>query len=151
MKIRRAYGIPSRIVQSISDLDDNTSAKVLTPDGETDTFPILAGVQQGDTLAPYLFIVILDYALRRVITGKEEKLGFTITPGKSRRVKPVTQTDFDYADDIALVSDSVEKTQALLLSVESECQKMGLQLNAKKAEASTRRPRSHPKMASYSQ
>ena len=119
----------------MSDVYDNTSAKVLTPDGETDTFPILAGVLQGDTLAPYLFIIFLDYALRRAIIGKEEQFGFTITPGKSRRVRPVIQTDFDFADDIALVSDSIEK--ALLLSVEGECQKMRLQLNAKKTEVMT--------------
>ena len=37
---------------SQSDVYDNTLAKVLTPDGDTDTFPILAGVLQGDTLAP---------------------------------------------------------------------------------------------------
>ena len=47
------------------------------------------------------------------------------------------QTDLDFADDIALVSDSVEKAQALLLSVEGEWQKMGLQLNAKKTEVMT--------------
>ena len=137
MNILRAYRIPARIVQSISDVYDNTSAKILTPDGETGTFPILAGVLHGDTLAPYLFIIVLDYALRRAITGKEEQLGFTITPGKSRRVRPVIQTDFNFADDIALVSDSIEKAQALLLSVEGECQKMGLRLNAKKTEVMT--------------
>ena len=87
MKILRGYGIPAHIVQSISDVYDNTSAKVLTPDGETDTFPILAGVLQVGTFAPYLFIIALDYALHHVITGKEEQLGFTITPGKSRRVR----------------------------------------------------------------
>ena len=54
MTILRGYGIPARIVQSISDVYDNTSAKVLTPDGETDTFPILAGVLQGDNLASSL-------------------------------------------------------------------------------------------------
>ena len=47
------------------------------------------------------------------------------------------QTDVDVADDIALVSDSVRKAQALLLSVEGECQKVGLQLNAKKTEEMT--------------
>ena len=47
------------------------------------------------------------------------------------------QIDFDFADDIALVSDSVEKVQALLFSVEGECQKMGLELNAKKTEVMT--------------
>ena len=118
MKIVRAYRIPARIVQSISNVYSRRCPAGRHP-------------------CPYLFIIVLDYALRRAITGKEEQLGFTITPGKSRRVRPVIQTDFDFADDIALVSDSVEKAQALLLSVEGECQKMGLQLNAKKTEVMT--------------
>ena len=33
--------------------------------GETELFDILAGVLQGDTLAPYLFIIALDYALEK--------------------------------------------------------------------------------------
>ena len=114
MNILRVYGIPEGTVQSISGVYDNTSAKVLTPDGKTDTFPILAGVLEGDTLAPYLFIIVLDYVLRRAITGKEELSGFTITQGHH------------FVDDIVLVSDSVEKAQALLFSVEGDCQKMGL-------------------------
>jgi len=32
--------------------------------GETDFFQIVAGVLQGDTLAPFLSVVALDYALR---------------------------------------------------------------------------------------
>ena len=32
----------------------NTKVKVCSMDGETDYFDILAGVLQGDTLAPYL-------------------------------------------------------------------------------------------------
>ena len=42
----------------------NTNAKVLTPDEETEQFDILAGVLQGDTLAPFLFILVIDYVLR---------------------------------------------------------------------------------------
>ena len=53
MKILRAYGIPEVLVNAISVLYEDTKAKVLTPDGETDLFTILAGVLQGDTLAPY--------------------------------------------------------------------------------------------------
>ena len=81
------------------------------------------------------FSVLLCY--RKTRHGEKEQLGFTINPGKSRRVRPVIQTDFAFVDDIALGSDSVEKAQALLLSVEGECQKMGLQLNAKKTEVMT--------------
>ena len=41
-------------------------------------------------------------------------------------------TGLDYADDISLFSNHMEQAQELLSSVESECTKVGLQLNAKK-------------------
>ena len=37
--------------------------KVHSPDGDTDFFDIVAGVLLEDTLAPYLFIICLDYVL----------------------------------------------------------------------------------------
>jgi len=89
-------------------------------------FPLLAGVLRGDTLAPYLFIIALDYALRREINGKKEQLGFTVIPRKSRRVDPTMKTDFDFADDIALVSNLVEQAQEMLHRVEAECRNVGL-------------------------
>ena len=111
---------------------EHTYAKVCTPDGETELFEIFAGVLQGDTLAPFLFIIALDYALRQAITGKEEELGFTLTPRQSRRIPVKVVTDLDFADDIALVSDTASKAQQLLRAVECECNKIGLNLNAKK-------------------
>ena len=39
----------------------------VTPDGDTEYFDIVAGVLQVDTLAPYLFIICLDYVLRTSI------------------------------------------------------------------------------------
>ena len=41
---------------------ENTEAKVLTPNCETNSFHINSGVLQRDTLAPFLFIIVLDYA-----------------------------------------------------------------------------------------
>ena len=118
MKILRAYGIPAKIVQSISDMYSNTSAKVISLDGETDTFNIQAVLLQGGTLAPYLFVIALDYAQRKAIYGREEELGFTIHPRRSRRVGSVTIADLDFADDIALTSDTVKQAQDLLISLE---------------------------------
>ena len=40
-----------------------TKVKVRSPDGDTDNFDIFTDVLQGDTLAPYLFIICLDYVL----------------------------------------------------------------------------------------
>ena len=134
IKILRAYGVPEKVIQAVAAGYAKTRAKVLSPDGETEYFDILAGVLQGDTLAPYLFILTLDYSLRRAICGREEELGFTLIPRKSRRVEPVMATDFDFADDIGLISDTAAKARGLLLAVESECRKIGLQLNSKKTK-----------------
>ena len=49
MEILKAYVIPTKIVDSISLLYQDTEAHVMTPDEDTDSFKILAGVLQGDT------------------------------------------------------------------------------------------------------
>ena len=112
----------------------NTKAQVLTLDGETEQFEITTGVMQGDTLAPFLFIIVLDYALREALNGCEEQLEFTISPRRSKRQSAVRLTDLDFADDIALLSDKIEQAQIILSRVQRECQKVGLALNAKKTK-----------------
>ena len=76
------------------------------------------GVLQGDTLAPYLFVVVLDFALRMAIDGKEEELGFQLEKRRCRRVGPEVVTDLDFADDIALLSEEIEQAQEPLSRVE---------------------------------
>ena len=53
-EILELYGIPSEIINAIKVLYSNTKSTTLTPDGETEHFDILAGILQGDTLAPFL-------------------------------------------------------------------------------------------------
>ena len=56
-QILLAYGLPKETVAAITILYRNTKVKVRSPDGDTEYFDIVAGVLQGDTLAPYLFIM----------------------------------------------------------------------------------------------
>ena len=79
--------------------------KVRSPDGDTDYFDIVAGVLQGDTLAPYLFIISLDYVFRTSI-DKIKDNGFELTKKRSRRYPAKTITDADYADDIAILANT---------------------------------------------
>ena len=137
IKILKAYGIPDIIVQAIEDTYQDTKAKVVTTDGDTEEFDILAGVLQGDTLAPYLFIIVLDYCLRTAIGGDEERLGFTIVPRRSRRIGPLNITDLDFADDIALLSDTAAQAQELLRKVENAACCVGLHMNVKKTQFMT--------------
>ena len=134
IKILKAYGIPPTLLRAIESMYTNTRAKVVSPDGETELFDITAGVLQGDTLAPFLFIIVLDYALRKAMDGKEEELGFTITPRKSSRHPKEVLADLDFADDIALLSDQLRQAQELLTNVETECKRVGLGLNGPKTK-----------------
>ena len=87
--------------------DRNTKVKVRTPDGDTDYFDIVAGGQKGNTLAPYLFIICLDYVLRILLSiDKIQENGFKLTRERSRRYPAQTITDADYADDIALLANT---------------------------------------------
>ena len=77
-QILLAYGIPKETVAAITILYRNTKVKVRSPDGDTEYFDIVAGVLQGDTQAPYLFIICLDYVLRTSIDKIREN-GFELT------------------------------------------------------------------------
>ena len=61
---------------------------------ETDFFDIVAGVLQGDTLAPYQFMIYLDYVLRISIDRLKE-YGFTLEKERSRRYPEVAMTGVD--------------------------------------------------------
>ena len=79
-----AYFLPKETVTDIIMLYRNAKVKVRSPDGDTDDFDIVAGVLQGDTLFPYLFIICLDYVLRTSIDKIKEN-GFKLTNERSRR------------------------------------------------------------------
>ena len=79
---------------------ENTRAKVISPDIETDLFGKLPGVLQGDTLLPYLFMLVVAYALRMVIDYREEELRYYFK--KNRYIGLDILTDPDFADNIAL-------------------------------------------------
>ena len=97
-----AYGLPKETVAAMTIPYRNTKVKVRSPDGDTEYFDIVAGVLQRDTLAPYLFIICLDYVLRTSIDKIREN-GFELTKKRSRRYPAKTITDADYTDDVALL------------------------------------------------
>ena len=131
LQILKAYGIPPDVVAAIRVMYENTSALVIIPEGKTEQFAIDTGVLQGDPLAPFLFIICLDYALRSAITDSD---GLTLKRRGSSRHPAVVLADLDYADDIALLENTIKSAQDLLNRVEKACQDVGLFLNAPKTK-----------------
>ena len=111
----------------------NTKVKVLSPDGDTDYFDTVADVLQGDTLAPYLFIICLDYVLRTSID--KMKIPVSSWQKKRRRRYPAhTITDVDYTDDIALLTNTPAQAELLLHRLERAAAGIGPHTDADKTE-----------------
>ena len=83
-QILLAYGLPKETVAAIMMIYRNTKVKVCILVGDTDYIDIVVGVLQGDTLAPYLFIICLDYVLRTSLDKMKEN-GFKLTKERRRR------------------------------------------------------------------
>ncbi len=62
-----AYGIPPNLIRAALSFYSNPTARVVSTEGLSDKFNLDHGVLQGDTLAPFLFIIVLDYAPRRAL------------------------------------------------------------------------------------
>ena len=107
--------------------------KVRSPDGDTEYFDIVAGVLQGDTLAPYRFILCLDYVLRIPIDKFREN-SLELTKKRNRSYAAKTTTDADYADDIAILANTPSQAGTLLHSLERTAAGIGLHVNSHKTE-----------------
>ena len=137
MRILKAYDVPQKLLNAIDLLYQNTKARVITPERETEYFKINAGVLQGGTLAPYLFAIVLDYVMRKTFNNMEEELGFTVHRRRSRRSPAVMLTDPDFADDLAIFTEEFEQPQEVLKRFKNNAEEVGLVCNSKKTVIQT--------------
>ena len=128
-QILLAYGRPKETVAAITILLRNTKVKVRSTDGDTEYFDIVAGVLQGDTLAPYIFIICLDYVFRTSIDKIREN-GFELTKKRSRRHPAKTITNADYA----ILANTPSRAETLWHSLKRAAAGIGLHVNAHKTE-----------------
>ena len=80
-QILLAYGLPKETLAAIMMLHESKSR---SSDGDTDYFDIVAVVQQGDTIAPYLFIICQDNLLRTSIDEMKDN-SFKLAKKRSKR------------------------------------------------------------------
>ena len=129
--ILRKYGISTEITNAIMILYMNTRSMVISPDGDTTFFELTTGVLQGDTLAPFLFIICLDYILKTDIDNNTE-IDITLTQRRSRRYPALHITYIDYADDIAITTNTMKYANILIHKIEETADDIGLKINSDK-------------------
>ena len=125
----RAFHVPPQLTQAIMSMYSGLRGFVRTPFGKTDEFDITTGTLQGDVLAPFLFIMVLDRVLATALKGR----GVTIRKAEGTRSRPrapaVKISDIDYADDLVLLAMSKVELQEALEAVKREAWKVNLKIN----------------------
>ena len=87
---------------------------------------------QGDTLSPFLFVIVVDYIMR--LTVPDSSVGFRWKRHEGSRRPAGHIADLDYADDIVLLASSINNAQQLLTALETNAKIVGLRINTTKTE-----------------
>ncbi|KAI8493069.1 hypothetical protein Bbelb_290730 [Branchiostoma belcheri] len=88
-------------------------------------FHVKTGVRQGCVISPVLFLVVIDWVMRRATTGQPRGLVW----GLSARLE-----DCDFADDIALLSHIQKDIQEKTNSVDQQASSVGLKIHSDKTK-----------------
>lgn len=123
----RTIGINQKYIRLLGIIYTNSKATVKT-EIEGETFEIKRGVKQGDPISPKLFTCVLEQVFRK--TGWNRK-GYGISIN-GRRL-----TNLRFADDIALFAKSHNELQKMLMELNTESKKVGLEMNPSKTKIMT--------------
>ena len=124
-KILRHYGIPDKIVSLIKNLYDGMTCKIIHGSQLSEPFTITTGVRQGCLLSPLLFLLVIDWIMKRVT--ERDKNGIQWTMWKHLE-------DLDFADDIALLSHRQVQMQAKTTKLKEIAEKIGLKIHSGKTK-----------------
>ena len=116
-------GIPDHLICLLRNLYAGQEATVRTGHGTTDWFQIGKGVREGCILSPCLFNLYAEYIMRN--SGLDE-------PQAGIKIAGKNISNLRYADDTALMAESKEELNSLLIKVKEESEKVGLKLNIQK-------------------
>ena len=118
-EILRLRGIPTRIIELIASLYTGTESAVKCGGGLSSFFPVSSGVRQGCVLVPTLFNTCMDWILGRATV--QSHCGATLCN--------IKDNDLDFADDLAILSESLETLVATLDAFSNEAKPLGLDVS----------------------
>ncbi|KAK7089318.1 hypothetical protein V1264_024890 [Littorina saxatilis] len=119
------YGIPQKFINIIQHLYEDSTCQVIHNGKLTSPFVVKTGVRQGCMLSPTIFLMVIDWIMRR--TTMDSNTGIQWTFAKQLE-------DLDFADDVGLLSHKQQHAQAKLTRLREEAEKTGLKINRQKTE-----------------
>ena len=101
-KILRSYGVPLKIVSLIETFYNHFECSVILNNTSSEWFTVKSGVRQGCILSPILFLVVIDWVMRKTTSDKPRGIQWTLFSQLE---------DLDFADDLAFLSVKLDHLQ----------------------------------------
>ncbi|XP_077301158.1 uncharacterized protein LOC143921680 [Arctopsyche grandis] len=117
-------GIDAKDIALLKNLYWNQSAVVKVEDLETLKVEISRGVRQGCVLSPMLFNLYSEMVFNQAV---DSRIGVKIGGEIINNIR--------FADDTAILTESAEDLQSLLIAIDHSCQKWGMSININKTKS----------------
>ena len=88
-------------------------------------FNIKTGVKQGCNMSGFLFLIVMDWIMRRTVGKGKNGIRWRLT---------TKLDDLDFADDVALLSSSRNQMQEKTSRMDREAKRVGLKINLDKTK-----------------
>ena len=137
-----AFHVPDDLIGAIMAIyNDKLRAYVRCPEFNTDMFNISVGTLQGDVLAPYLFVLVVDRIMATALVDLQTefpaaRFGIQLQRRQHVYQQPICLTDLAFADDIALITlkpdlqEARESAQRLLNAIVRVAARANLKMKA---------------------
>ena len=122
-KILRSYGVPLKIVSLIETFYNHFESSVILNNTSSEWFTVKSGVRQGCILSPILFLVVIDWVMRKTTSDKPRGIQWTLFSQLE---------DLDFADDLAFLSVKLDHLQEKTDRLERYAKQTGLTINTSK-------------------
>ena len=136
-KIMKAYGIPDKLIRMVKIMYEDFECSVLDEGEQTRWFKITTGVKQGCVMSGFLFLLAVDWVMRRTTEGQRNGIRWNFA---------TTLEDLDFADDIVLLSSKHQQIQDKTNRLVDNAGRVGLKLNAQKCKVMRMNARSEDKV-----
>ena len=123
--IMKKYGIPQKLIKMVQTMYKDFQCAVIDENETTDFFPVTTGVKQGCCMSGFLFLLVIDWVMRQTVEGARTGIRWNFTS---------LLEDLDFADDIALLSSTMNHLQIKTEKLKNNAANVGLKLNAKKCK-----------------
>ena len=124
-RLLRHYGVPNKIVNIIRNSYSEMNCKVIHEGQLSRSFEVKTGVRQGCLLSPFLFLLAVDWLMKKSTDERRNGIQWTMW----------TQLDdLDFADDLALLSHNRQQMQEKTTELASASLQVGLKIHTGKTK-----------------